>query len=120
MVAQGDRKQVSVRIPLRLKAELEHEADERGISRSEYIRETLEERHEADRLRERLDVREERIDELETQLAKRSQVEEKVDVLQKRVEERQHTDDAPFFVRWVRWWRSRGNGAEASPEGQKV
>jgi hypothetical protein len=57
-----------------LKAELEREADERGVSRSKYIRTTLEERHKAGRLRERLDVRGERIDELETQLAKRSQV----------------------------------------------
>jgi len=119
-VKQSDRKQVSVRIPLRMKAELEQEADKRGISRSEYIRTTLEERHEADRLRERLEVREKRIDELETQLAKRSQVEEKVDTLQTRVEERQHTQDAPFFVRWARWWRSRGDAAETSPEGQKV
>lgn len=113
MVAQGDRKQVSVRIPLRMKAELEREADERGISRSEYIRTTLESRHEADHLRERLDVREERIDELEMQLAKRSQVEEKVDTLQNRVEDQQSTQNAPFFVRWVQWWRSRENGSES-------
>jgi len=113
MVSQGDRKQVSVRIPLHLKAELEREADEHGVSRSEYIRTTLENRHEADRLRERLDVREERIDELEMQLAKRSQVEEKMDTLKKRVEDQQTAQNAPFFVRWAQWWRSRGN--EPSP-----
>ena len=41
MVSQGDKKQVAVRIPLRQKAELEREAVERGVSRSEYIRPTL-------------------------------------------------------------------------------
>ncbi len=45
MVSQGDKKQVAVRIPLRQKAELEREAVERGVSRSEYIRPMLADRH---------------------------------------------------------------------------
>jgi predicted nucleic acid-binding Zn-ribbon protein len=83
-------------------------------SRSETLRKILEEyedlhteceelRSECEDLRTRLDNREDRIEELEEQLARRSQVEEKVDTLAKRVED----EDAPFFVRWLRWYRSR-------------
>lgn len=86
-------------------AELEREAEERGVSRSEHIRDTLERRGEVARLRSRLEQREERIDKLEEQLSRRSQVEEKIDTLAKRTEE----PDAPFFVRWYRWWRLRGD-----------
>jgi metal-responsive CopG/Arc/MetJ family transcriptional regulator len=102
MPSQGEKKQVAVRIPLRLKAALEREADERGVSRSEYIRSVLRDRHRADDLEERLKIREERIDELERQLAERSQIEEKVDTLAN-----QQGADAPFFVKWYRWWRRR-------------
>lgn len=99
--------QVTVRVPLRLKAELEREAAERGVTRSEHIRDVLDRRGEVDRLRERLERREARIDDLEEQLARRSDVEEQIDVLAKRVEEREAAADAPFFVRWRRWWRRR-------------
>jgi metal-responsive CopG/Arc/MetJ family transcriptional regulator len=98
---QTERKQVSVRIPLRLKAELEFEADERGASRSEYVREILRDRHRADELQERLDARDDRIDELERQLARRSEVESKLDDLVKREQE----PDPPFWIRWSRWLR---------------
>jgi predicted HicB family RNase H-like nuclease len=101
---------VTVRLPEELTDELDAEADEQGVSRSEYIRETLQNRHEADELREevsdlrdRLDAREERVSELETQLARRSEIKEKVDTLAKREQE----GDAPFFVKWYRWWQSR-------------
>jgi len=107
MVSQGDRVQVSVRIPLRQKVELETEAAEQGVSRSEYIRSILDERDRAEELAERLEIREQRIDELEEQLAKRSQIEEKVDVLARRVEDSEETANAPFLVRWWHWWRSR-------------
>jgi chromosome segregation ATPase len=88
--------------------DLDNEADERDISRSEYIRQILRERHETEQLteevstlQERLQTREERIDKLEEQLARRSQLEEKVDVLAKQQDEA----DAPFFVKWYRWWQ---------------
>ncbi len=58
---------------------------------------------EIERLQERLESREERIDELEEQLARRSQVEEKIDTLAKRAE----SSDAPFFIRWYRWYRNK-------------
>jgi hypothetical protein len=104
MVRQGDRKQVSVRIPIRQKAELEREAAERGVSRSEYIRSILDDRHRADDLANRIDIKTERIDELEAQLSRRSQVEQKVDTLAKQQEKE---SEAPFFVKWYKWWRSR-------------
>jgi Arc/MetJ-type ribon-helix-helix transcriptional regulator len=83
-------------------------------SRSEAVRQILdgyEELHteceelrtECERLRTRVEAREDRVDDLEEQLARRSQVEEKVDTLAKRVED----DDAPFFVKWYRWYSSR-------------
>lgn len=83
-------------------------------SRSEALRQILDEyeelrtecdelRTECEELRTRIENREDRVDELEEQLARRSQVEEKVDTLAKRVED----DDAPFFVRWYRWYQRR-------------
>lgn len=63
------------------------------------------------RLRTRLESREQRIDELEEQLARRSQVEEQVGTLAKRVED-QDEPAPPFPVRWWRWIRTRN---EASP-----
>ena len=102
MVSQSERRQVSVRIPLRLKAELEHEAAKSGYSRSEYIRTILEDRAEAERLYNRLESREDRIEQLEEQLARRSQIEQKVDVLQRRLEDREKPN-APWPVRWYQW-----------------
>ncbi len=63
-------------------------------------------REEIARLEDRLESREARVAELEEQLARRSQVEEKVDVLAERVEDRERAADAPFFIRWARWFRS--------------
>jgi small-conductance mechanosensitive channel len=95
--------QVTLRLPVRLKAELEREAGERGVSRSEHVRDVLEKREEVAELRDRLERRERRIDDLEEQLRRRSQMEEKVDTLAKRVDD----DSAPFFVQWYRWYRRR-------------
>jgi len=94
--------QITLRLPEELLDDLDSEAEDRGISRSEHIRNVLESRRDVDRLRAR-------IDELEEQLARRSQVEEKVDTLARRVEDRERAADAPFFVRWARWFRRRGD-----------
>ena len=107
MAKQSAKQQVAVRIPLRQKAELEQEADQRGVSRSEYIRSILDDRHRLEELEERVATREARIDELERQLTRRSNVEEKVDVLAKRVDE-SSKPTPPFPIRWVQWLRSRG------------
>lgn len=92
--------QVTLRVPVRLLAELEREADEKGVSRSEHVRNVLERREETAELRERLERRERRIDELEEQLRRRPDVEEKIDTLARRREE----SDAPFFVKWWKWY----------------
>lgn len=108
MAKQDKKQQVAVRIPLRQKAELEYEAEKQGTSRSEYIRSILSNRHRADSLEQRLEIRENRINQLEEQLARRSQVEEKVDVLAKRVDESStRSPDPPFPIRWWQWLRSR-------------
>lgn len=93
--------QTTLRLPARLLAELEREACEKGVSRSEHIRDALEQRERVEKLRERLERREERIDDLEEQLRRRSEVEEKIDTLATQSDE----PDAPFFVRWYEWYR---------------
>jgi Arc/MetJ-type ribon-helix-helix transcriptional regulator len=109
---------VTVRLPEELVEELDAESGEQDVSRSEYIRGTLQDRHKADDLREevaelrdRLDAREERVSELETQLARRSEIEEKVDTLAKRERE----ENAPFFVKWYRWYQ---NEKKTEPAGE--
>ncbi len=96
--------QITIRVPEDLLDDLETEAEEADVSRSEYIRDALRTREDTERLRERLESREDRIDELEEQLARRSQIEEKVDTLAKQ----QESADAPFFIQWARWFRRRG------------
>lgn len=108
MSRQNAKQQVAVRIPLRQKAELEREAADRGVSRSEYIRSILSDRHRADKLEKQLDTREARVEELEEQLSRRSQVEEKVDVLAKRVND-SSGPTPPFPIRWWQWFRARGS-----------
>ena len=46
---------VTIRLPIRLLAELEREADQQGVSRSEYIRDTLATRHEHERTQREYD-----------------------------------------------------------------
>lgn len=105
------RESITIRLREELIDSLDEEADDEGVSRSEYIRDILADRHAADELieevedlRDRLDAKERRIDELEEQLARRSQIEQKVEDLALEVRERRQ-EDAPFFVRWYRWWQ---------------
>jgi len=102
------KESITIRLQPELIDTLKEEAEEEGVSRSEHIRQILRERGEKEELREevatlqsRLDSREERVSELEEQLARRSNIEEKVDTLAKR----QETGNAPFFVKWYRWFR---------------
>jgi len=96
---------LTIRIREETKESIEGEASEYGVSASEYVRELIRKGREYDELRNRLEAREERIEELEEQLAKRSQIEEKVDTLANRVEESEEPAP-PFLVRWWRWYRS--------------
>ena len=96
---------LTIRIREDTRQSLESEATEYDVSVSEYVRELIEKGREYDELRSRLQAREERIETLEEQLARRSQVEEKVDTLAKRAEDREGLE-APWPVRWYRWFRS--------------
>lgn len=101
---------ITIRLRQDLIDSLEAEADERGVSRSQYIRDILKQRDKVGELREEIDdieeqlqSREDRISELEEQLSKRSQIEEKVDTLAKQ----QQDTKAPFFVQWYQWLKDR-------------
>ncbi len=76
------KKPLTIRIREETKESLEEEADEYGVSVSEYVRDLIEKGREYDDLEGRLDDREERIEDLEEQLRRRSQIEEKIDDLQ--------------------------------------
>jgi antitoxin component of RelBE/YafQ-DinJ toxin-antitoxin module len=91
---------MTIRIQDETKESLEEAASEYGVSVSEYVRELIQQGREYDDLRDRLESREARIEELEEELAKRSQVEEKVDTLVKRNSE----PEPPFFVSWYQYF----------------
>jgi len=109
-----DRIQTTIRLEESLIEDLDSEAEERDVSRSEYVRQILRERRESEELREeidtlrdRLESREERIQDLEEQLARRSQMEERVEEVALEVREQRESSNAPFFVKWYRWWSER-------------
>ena len=106
------KESITIRLQPELIDRLEGEAEEAGVSRSEYIRQILRERREKEALHEevamlesRLESRESRISDLEEQLARRSQVEEKVEEVALEVREDREESNAPFFVKWYRWFR---------------
>jgi antitoxin component of RelBE/YafQ-DinJ toxin-antitoxin module len=72
---------LTIRIREDTKESLDKEADEYGVSVSEYVRELIEKGREYDELEDQLQSREERIQELERQLSKRSQIEKKIEDL---------------------------------------
>lgn len=101
---------MAVRIPLRQKAELEREAEERGVSRSEYMRGVLDDRHRVAELEERVERKQARIDELEAQLTERSRVEEKIENLPDQIrgemtyqERRQRMLDQASVTQRLKW-----------------
>lgn len=86
----------------------EHSGDgEEFDSKSEVMRHLAQRGQEVDDLETEVEMKQNRIEDLERQMGARDQVEEKVDVLAKRIEEEQSTPDPPFFVEWVQWFRSR-------------
>lgn len=106
------REAITIRLREELIDRLDSEAEDENVSRSEYVREILQDRHRADELEDkieslhdRLEQRESRIETLEEQLARRSQMEQKVDEMA--LELREKRQDAPFFVKWYRWWKDQ-------------
>jgi TolA-binding protein len=97
---------LTIRIRKETKKSIDSEASEHGVSVSEHVRELIRKGREYDELRDRLEAREDRIEELEEQLARRSQIEDRVDELAIELRE-QGEAEAPFFVRWWQWYRDR-------------
>ena len=110
MTNQTAKKQVAVRLELRKKAELEREAAERGVTRSEYIREILDERHRADELVDELERKRDRIETLEDQLRERSGLRDEIQQLPDKIrkersysEKRQRKLDEATITQRIRW-----------------
>ena len=101
---------LTIRIREDTKQSLESEADEYGISVSEYVRDLIEQGREYDDLADRLESREQRIDELESQLRKRSNIEDKIEDLPDKIrdadsymERRQRKLDAATLPQRLKW-----------------
>jgi phage shock protein A len=97
---------LTIRIQEDTKKSLEEEAAEYDVSVSEYIRRLIDKGREYDELEERLESREARIDELEAQLAHRSEIEEKVEALPDKINEANAEPDPPWPIRWYHYFRS--------------
>ena len=87
-------------------------------SKSEVMRHLAQRGQEVDDLETELEMKQNRIEDLERQMGARDQVEEKVDVLAKRIEEGNSSPDPPFFVQWVQWWRQRGKSESSDDNTQ--
>jgi Arc/MetJ-type ribon-helix-helix transcriptional regulator len=78
-------KTITLNIDEETRDELDEETDERGYSsRSEYLREIIDSRHEADEVRQELDQAEARAEDLRRQLQERGEVEETTEELVER------------------------------------
>lgn len=93
-------RQITIRLREDTIEELEAEAEDAGVSRSEHVRDVIASRADVERLRDRIET-------LEEQLARRSQVEDRVEELALELREDRAQVDAPWPVRWLDWWRSR-------------
>ena len=87
-------------------------------SKSEVMRHLAQRGQEVDDLETELEMKQNRIEDLERQMGARDQVEEKVDVLAKRIEEDQSSPNPPFFVQWAQWWRQRGKSKDSDDDSR--
>jgi predicted RNase H-like nuclease (RuvC/YqgF family) len=101
---------LTIRVRKETKESLEEEASEYGISVSEYVRGLIAKGREYDDLHDRLDAREDRVEELEEQLRERSRVEEKIEDLPDKIrdretysERRQRLLDEASVAQRLRW-----------------
>lgn len=118
--------QITLRLPNDLLQELNDDADERGVSPSEHIRNVLRTRASRDALSERLEAREARIDQLEQQLRERSRVEEKIEDLPGKIrnvksyqERRQRLLDQASFAERLKWKLTGGPAEPIDDDAQK-
>lgn len=85
--------------------EEELEANSEFSSKADVMRHYIDRGREAESLEHDLEIAENRLKELRQQMYHQDEVEQKVDLLAKRIEETQRQQDAPFVVRWWRWFR---------------
>lgn len=83
-------------------AEEEHDGN-----RSQAVREVVSKGLEYDEVVIERDHAEARADQLREQMIQRENTEQEVTALRERIEDRERRADAPFPVRWWRWWRDR-------------
>ncbi len=101
---------LTIRIRDETKQSLEDAAAEYDVSVSEYVRQLIDKGREYDELADRLDAREDRIAELESQLSRRSQIEQKIEDLPDKIraaetyqERRQRLLDRASIAQRLRW-----------------
>jgi DNA repair exonuclease SbcCD ATPase subunit len=101
---------ITIRIQADTKESLEREANEHDVSVSEYVRRLIEKGREYDDLADRLEAREDRISELESQLSRRSQIEDKIEDLPDKIREadtyqerRQRLIDRASVTQRLKW-----------------
>ena len=101
---------LTIRVREETKESLESEAAEYDVSVSEYVRELIEKGREYDDLRDRVEAREDRIDDLEGQLRERSRVEDKIEDLPDKIravgtyqERRQRLLDQASLTERLKW-----------------
>ena len=101
---------LTIRIREETKESLEEGANEYDVSVSEYVRELIRKGSEYDELVDRLEAREDRIEELESQLRKRSQIEDKIEGLPDKIrnaetytERRQRKLDRASLPQRLKW-----------------
>ena len=109
------RPRISASVPESLNEDIEQlvEDDETINSKAEAIRYLLERGFEAEELEVEIKHREARINELENMLGERDQVEEQVTELAQTIENQQQ---APFFVQWWSWFKSRSDADQDDSE----
>lgn len=98
------------RITVSLRREQLEEAERRveegePESKSEAIRQMIDEADRVEGLEHDLEVAEARLEDLRRQMVERENIEEEVTALANRVEDQEATLSAPFFVRWYRYFR---------------
>lgn len=101
-------KQISIKLSDDAISSLDQLADEQyGGNRSGAAREIVEKGLQYDEVVIERDHAEARADQLREQMIERENTEQEVVALRERIEDRERRADAPFPVRWVRWWRDR-------------
>ena len=98
--------QLSIKLPDDAIESLNDLADEEHDgNRSQAVREVVRKGLKYDDLKVERERAEARADQLRRQMVERENTEQEVVALRRRIEERERSADAPFFVRWARWWR---------------